>query len=148
MNKGVKMKITLSAMLVVLLFFITPLFAMFNGTALVDRRPTENFIISRVDRMSYYFVATYAVADKNLTYTAIKEPSPVGSLHPAAPVVMQNDAKYGRSYDLNGTLPSGLTLANDDSSSMQIRAVPAPGAIVLSALGAGIIGWLRNRRAL
>ena len=142
------MKMTFSAVVVVLLFFITPLFAMFNSTELVDRRPTEISVASQADRMSYYFVATYAITDKNFTDNAIGTTSLAGGVRPVAPVFVQNDMQYGRSYDLNRALPSGLNLGNDTTSSVQIRAVPAPGAIVLSALGAGIIGWLRSRRAV
>jgi hypothetical protein len=142
------MKAILSAVGGVLLFFITPLFAMFNSTATIDRGPMEFSAASGMDRMSCYFVATYSVVDKNLTYNTIETTSSVDSVHPAVPVFVQNDTQYGRSYDLNTTLPSSLNLGEDTVSLTQIRAVPAPGAIVLSALGAGIIGWLRSRRAV
>jgi hypothetical protein len=149
MNKGgLKMKKTVSVGAVILLFFITPLFAMFDSTAIVDPTPAKTSVASQGDRRLSYFVATYDAADKNLTYNAIETTSLANIVHPAAPVFMQDSPQHGRGNDLVLALPRSWNLDSDSTSSTQIRAVPAPGAIVLSALGAGIIGWLRSRRAL
>jgi hypothetical protein len=145
---GPKMKKTFSVGAVILLFFITPLFAMFDSTATVDRRAKKISVASQGDRLSCYFVTTYDAVDRNLTYNAFETTSLTTIVHPAAPVFMQDGLQYGRGNDLVVALPRDLKLDSDNTSSTQIRTVPAPGAIVLSALGAGIIGWLRSRRAI
>jgi hypothetical protein len=142
------MKKTFSVGAVILLFFITPLFAMFDSTAIVDRESAKTSVAKQDDRMACYFVTTYDEMDKNLTYNAIVASSSADSVPPTAPVFMQDSSQYGRGDDFALALPHSLNLDSDSTSLTQIRAVPAPGAIVLSALGAGIIGWLRSRRAL
>jgi hypothetical protein len=46
------------------------------------------------------------------------------------------------------SLDSGLWLVTLRSSTLTVDYVPAPGAILLGGLGAGLVGWLRRRRAL
>ncbi len=55
-------------------------------------------------------------------------------------------AAYWR-VDLRGTVNDG-TYANAFFDDVRLAAIPAPGAVLLGSLGAGLVGWLRRRRAL
>jgi len=146
-RKGGKMKITLSAAVAVLTFFITPVFAMFDGAAAGTPRRVNVSAIDPATRMSCYFENTYTLDGQTFAYGMRWRYSPVSITHPDAPVLTQFGPQRSNGSDFT-TLSRNLNANTDNAVTSQIRAVPAPGAIVLSALGAGIIGWLRSRRAV
>jgi len=68
------------------------------------------------------------------------------------PFAVELDDVSGAAYwrvDLLGTVNDGTYVnAFYDGVELSSMAVPAPGAVLLGSLGAGLVGWMRRRKAL
>jgi len=62
-----------------------------------------------------------------------------------ADFALSNAAATSIEFRISG---SGLARVGISGDDFGVFAVPAPGAIFLGALGAGLVGWLRRRRTL
>jgi hypothetical protein len=117
-----------------------------TGTVLVGTLPADGLLT-----LGPNFIA-YGLQGDDLTITSIK--SGYGTVIPGLLANQNSGMTIDVSFSGNdpgadiSTLILSQTGTAEGGLSGQIHSIPVPGAILLGGIGLGLVGWMRNRKAL
>jgi len=115
-----------------------------------DTAPLGNYVISAYDSTNVLLESLTVLSSETLPpgYSAGPFPAPGTTPLPGIYVGFSRSTPDIAWIQIGPSTSSGDSFAIDDVRFASGGVIPAPGAILLGTMGAGLVGWLRRRRTL
>ena len=115
-----------------------------------DTAPLGNYVISAYDSTSTLLESVTVLSSETLPpgYAGSTFPPPGTTPLPGIYVGFTRSAADIAWVQIGRSTATGDSFAIDDVRFVSGGVIPAPGAILLGTMGAGLVGWLRRRKTL